>query len=400
MTRSSQNQQKSAFSDRSDPSRVIWLPSVQQVLATDIASAYKTCVDAVRSGHKDYLRALHLVARDTAEKIGSAEKLEYYFAQHKSWFKRGNEIDPAKIRPRLKLITSAEDEQLWWLAKTCWSMPYSKGYGRRLRFLVIDEEHEGLIGIVGLQSPPADLKCRDDMFDYPANSKLKLVNQTMDAFTIGALPPYSFLLGGKLCAGLLATNEVREAYWRKYAAKRTLMENKLIEQPLVGITTTSAFGRSSIYNRLKIGSRTLAKSIGYTKGYGLLHLEHLYPRISEFLESVGTITPNGYGNGPKVRWQNVTKALIHLGLSPQMLHHGVQREVFLFDLVEDLKGGMAGRAFGRPLQLEADHFASFWKERWALPRATRFPTWNNIDSTKLIQDKVRAWSDIATRDDN
>lgn len=391
------NRDKSILTNFEGQSTIAWLPSAKLALASDIEAAYETCINAVQSGNKDYLRALHFVARENAEMIGSADKLHRYFVKHKSWFKRGAEINPKKIRPRLKLIESAEDEQLWWLAKTCWSMPYNKGYGRRLRFLVIDEEHQGLIGIIGLQSPPADLKCRDDLFAYPMNSKLKLVNQTMDAFTIGALPPYSFLLGGKLCAGLLASDEIRTAYWRKYAAKKTLMQNTLIEQPLVGITTTSAFGRSSIYNRLKVGPRFLAESIGYTKGYGLLHLEHLYPKISQLLESNGILTPNGYGNGPKVRWQNVTKALILLGLSPEFLHHGVQREVFLYNLVEDLEGGMAGGSFGRPLQLQTEEFSNFWRERWALPRADRFPTWKTIDANKLIEEKVAVWTSIASR---
>lgn len=397
MTLNIQNQRNSVLTQVTDPARVAWLPSAQQALASEIEAAHEICVNAVRAGNKDYLRALHYIAREKAELIGSADKLQQYFAQHKSWFKSGSEINPERIQPRLKLIETVQDEQLWWLAKTCWSMPYSKGYGRRLRFLVIDEEHQGLIGILGLQSPPADLKCRDDLFSYPKGLKLKLVNQTMDAFTIGALPPYSFLLGGKLCAGLLASDEVREAYWRKYAAKRTLMQNKLIEQPLVGITTTSAFGRSSIYNRLKVGQRVLARPIGYTKGYGLLHLEHLYPKISQFLESCGALTPNGYGNGPKVRWQNVTKALILMGLSPDLLHHGVQREVFLFNLVEDLEEGMAGGSFGHPLQLQADEFSDFWRRRWALPRAGRYPAWKTIDANKLVEQKVAVWTSIASR---
>lgn len=374
---------------------LLLLESTKRELAQQILEAHERCSQAVQVGDKDYLRGMHQAARIAGEPLLSSPTLNASFQRHREWFKAGREIDPARIRPTLRLIESPQEEQLWALAKACWSMPYTKGYGRRLRFLVVDEEHGGLIGVLGLQSPPADLACRDVLYEYPKDRKLSLVNQTMDAYTIGALPPYSFLLGGKLCAGLLATDRVREVYWSRYAARRTLMDRKIIQQPLVAITTTSAFGRSSIYNRLRYQDRTLARPLGYTKGYGLLHLEHLYGRMCDLLRSQGQLTPNGYGNGPKVRWQNVTKALMLLGLPMDMLAHGVRREVFLFDLVNDLASGMAGGSFGVPKALSVEDFSAHWRARWALPRAERYPHWKDIDARALIQQKVAEWADLA-----
>ena len=334
---------------------------------------------------------MHSAARGLGERIGFSGRLTALLERRGRWFKNGSDIDVQAIRPALRLVKSSAEEQLWTLARACWSMPYSKGYGRRLRFLVIDEAHGGLIGALGLQSPPADLACRDALFEYPKGRKLELVNQTMDAYTIGAIPPYSFLLGGKLCAGLVCADAVREAYWQKYASRRTEMQKDRIRQPLVAITTTSAFGRSSQYNRLRYRDRTLARSIGYTKGYGMLHLEHLYGRMCNLLGAHGQLTPNGYGNGPKVRWQNVTKALMLLGLPLNLLAHGVQREVFLFDLVNDLEAGMAGADFGAPSRMAVDEFADYWRQRWAVPRACRFPEWREIDAVGLIKRKVAEW---------
>lgn len=376
---------------------VVWLESAKQQLAADIRAAHEACSDAVRAGHKDFIRGMHSAARGLGERIGFSGRLSALAARHSHWFKSGTDLDVAAIRPSLRLVETIADEQLWTLARACWSMPYSKGYGRRLRFLVIDEAHGGLIGALGLQSPPADLACRDSLFEYPQDRKLELVNQTMDAYTIGAIPPYSFLLGGKLCAGLLSTDAIREAYWRRYAAQRTLLEQKRIRQPLVAITTTSAFGKSSQYNRLRFERRLLAAPIGYTKGYGMLHLEHLYPRMCELLEAHGQLTPNGYGNGPKVRWQNVTKALMLLDLPLNLLAHGIQREVFLFDLMSDLAGGMAGGDFGEPVRLSVEEFGDHWRERWAIPRAARYPEWRNLDAVGLIKEKLGEWDDLMAR---
>ena len=54
------------------------------------------------------------------------------------------------------------------------------------------------MGILGLQSPPLDFSARDQQVKYPAGRKIEMVNQTMDIFTLGAIPPYNRLLGGKL----------------------------------------------------------------------------------------------------------------------------------------------------------------------------------------------------------
>lgn len=376
---------------------VVWPESSRNQLAAEIQASYDACTAAVKTGNKDFIRGLHHDARGVGERIGFSTRLAALFERHRSWFKSGLDIHVEAIRPVLRLVETPADEQMWTLVRACWSMPYSKGYGRRLRFLVIDEAHGGLIGALGLQSPPADLFCRDSLFQYPSGQKLELVNQTMDAYTIGAIPPYSFLLGGKLCAGLLCADDIREAYWRRYAATRTQMRGRRVRQPLVAITTTSAFGRSSQYNRLSYGDRLIAEPIGYTKGYGMLHLEHLYPRMCQFLESHGSLTPNGYGNGPKVRWQNVTKVLQHLNLPLHLLAHGVQREVYLFNLTQDLEGGMGGGSFGEPLRLSVEEFASHWRQRWALPRAKRYPHWRDIDAQNLVKQKVVEWDSLMSK---
>ncbi|AXV76131.1 MULTISPECIES: Druantia anti-phage system protein DruA [Ralstonia solanacearum species complex] len=378
---------------------VIWLESRKQQLAADIVSAHAACTNALTFGNKDFVRGLHVAARGLGERIGYGGRLAALFERHRHWFKNGQSIDVHAIKPALRLVQTTEEEQLWTLARACWSMPYSKGYGRRLRFLVVDETHGGLIGILGLQSPPADLACRDTLFEFPAGRKLELVNQTMDAYTIGAIPPYSFLLGGKLCAGLLAADAIREAYWLRYAAKRTTMQRQQIQQPLVAITTTSAFGKSAQYNRLRYGSRLLAEPIGYTKGFGMLHLEHLYDRMCDLLVAHGQLTPNGYGNGPKVRWQNVTKALMLLGLPLDLLAHGVQREVYLFSLVSELHSGMAGGSFGAPQRLSVDEYSEYWKQRWAAPRSNRYPEWREVDAQNLVREKVQEW-DLLTAQKN
>ncbi|MFH1495071.1 MAG: Druantia anti-phage system protein DruA [Pseudomonadota bacterium] len=360
---------------------------VGNILRQDILDACEKFESELATGSKEHLRTLHLEAK-RHNATSKSETILSLFNKHRKHFRNGFEIDPTKIKPVLKFVERGLWADLFRIARSFWSLPYNKGYGRRLRFVVYDEYHEAVIGILGLQSPPADLSSRDNLFEYPKNRKLELVNSTMDAYTVGAIPPYSNLLAGKLCAGLISSDTIRRAYWRAYAGKMAEMSNQGVQQPLVAVTTTSAFGRSSMYNRVKFKDRLLAEPIGYTLGYGTLHLEHLYDRIREYLLMCGKFKQGGFGNGPKVRWQNITNTLTNLQISSELLRHGVKREVFLFRLVNNLEEGMTGGSFGAPIAMEELEFAQYWKERWALPRAQRFPSWNSGDSVDLLRQKL------------
>lgn len=373
---------------RNAGAKVVMLPAakkaVEEKLRQSVLDACEQFQIALGRGDKDYLRALHMQVKE-AQAGAAAVKASILFKKYRSKFRTGSEIDPEKIRPVLKLVVDDEWSDLFVVVRSLWSMPYNKGYGRRLRFVVYDEHHDGVIGIIGLQSPPADLQVRDALFNYPEDGKLDLVNCTMDAFAVGAVPPYSYLLGGKLCAGLISTDTIRQAYWRQYAGKKTEMRKLGVQQPLVAVTTTSAFGRSSQYNRLKFGDRLLAEPIGYTQGFGTLHLEGLYEQMCDYLRMENRFTKGGFGNGPKVRWQNITRALIAVGLPRTLLRHGLQREVFLYRFVDDLEGGMMGQGFGQPIALGERDFGAYWRARWATPRAQRFPWWNQGNERDLLE---------------
>ncbi len=369
------------------PAKVVYHPQTITKAGNALRAAImKACqdFDESKDTNKDYLRALHHRAKLNEPGV-DGDKARKLYAKHFARFRKGDDIDPAKIKPTMHLAEIDNDwGDLFVVTRSLWSMPYNKGYGRRLRFVVFDEYHEAVIGIIGLQSPPADLSCRDSLFEYPEDGKLDMVNCTMDAFAVGAIPPYSYLLGGKLCAGLIASDQVRQAYWRKYARKKTEMYGAKIKQPLAAVTTTSAFGRSSMYNRLRHEKRVLAEPIGYTLGYGTLHLEHLYGQVRKYLEMTDEYNNGGFGTGPKARWQNLVNAMQKLGLNGSWLHHGVKREVFLYKLVEDLETGMAGGKFGAPFTLSCDDHSQYWLDRWALPRAERFPEWKCGDAHQLI----------------
>jgi hypothetical protein len=208
----------------------------------------------------------------------------------------------------------------------------------------------------------------------------------MQAQRVGALPPYNELLGGKMAALSLSSNEIRQAYKAKYANKKTLLEKRKLDSNLLFITTSSAYGRSSIYNRLRYKGKDIAEKLGYTKGYGTFHIpDSLFARIKEFLSEEGVETGTTFGNGPSKRVKLLFQAFSKLEL-PNYSQHQIQREYYLYSHVRNLKNvinkGKQPQYISRPF----DDLAEYWKNRWCLPRSERNDAWQAFDPNSLFNE--------------
>jgi len=183
----------------------------------------------------------------------------------------------------------------------------------------------------------------------------------------------------------LTANEIRETYRRKYNSSKTILMGRTIEPDLLFITTTSAFGRSSLYNRLKYNGETVAESLGYTKGSGTFHIpEKLYLEILEFLAKKGIDTSRGYGHGPSRKLKLISLAFKYLGL-PKFEYHGIQREFYLFPLVKNLKEVIKNKEEPIYIDRPFNKLVDYWKERWALPRAERKLEWKKFEVEKFFK---------------
>ena len=297
----------------------------------------------------------------------------------------GTDIVPTRISPRIvEVQRGSREELLFRYACLHWSIPISSGYGRRLRFLVTDEQNDKLIGVIGLGDPVYSLRPRDDWVGWTVDHRKSRLANVMDAFVLGAVPPYSFLLCGKLVAMLAASNTVRDAFKRKYGGMCSIISQRTHDGRLAMITTTSALGRSSIYNRLRIDQRLLYHSVGFTRGSGEFHFANgLYAAITQFAEQHcdPTAKQELWGSGFRNRREVIKKCLPALGLSSDWLYHGIEREVFVIPLARNTKEFLRGEhtrlgwhhcSEGQVI----DHF----RTRWMLPRAAwdrTFETWSN-----------------------
>lgn len=332
---------------------------------------------------KEHLRQLHqeAVQHHVERSRPGLQRLEEHLL---SYIAAGCEVKPEQIWPRLvEIQPDSAEELLFRYARLHWSIPVSAGYGRRLRFAVYDESNGKLIGIFGLGDPVYSLGPRDHWIGWGRKVKRERLQCVMDLFVLGAVPPYSHLLCGKLIALLATSREVQHVFRCKYAGQKTFIRRMPLDGRLALLTTTSALGKSSLYNRLRYGDKQVFESVGFTRGSGEFQFSNgFYEDMRRFAlkHCDATAKHTRWGEGFRNRRELVRKVLPLLGLSRDLVYHGVQREIFVASLASNTKAFLRTehqrlRSYGRTVE---DLFTWF-RERWLLPRATRDERYRHFD---------------------
>lgn len=358
----------------------------------------------------------------------------------------GNEIDPEEIKLKVNVIDSnsssnnnndnnndnndndnndndneLEDLYFFWNL-IWWSTPYERSCGRRIRLLLWDTTHNAPFGLINLQSPTLNLSavkrylCLSDKGKEERISTAYWLNHSMYAQRVGALPPYNELLGSKMVALTLASQELREIYERKYDGSRSRRSsgsnssNSSSSEPiskLLFITTTGAYGKSSVYERLKIrlpnssnsnsnssnnsssNNWQVCKFIGYTSGFGTSHIsEEFYKTIKELLRENGINAKTGlqYGSSRKLRL--LCRASKLLGLQ-DITYHGIKRAVYIFEHVHNLYGVIHNGERPSWINFIFSSLEEYWKTRWCIPRSERNKIWQYASSRDVIKSVYR-----------
>jgi hypothetical protein len=106
--------------------------------------------------------------------------------------------------------------------------------------------------------------------------------------------------------------------------------------------------------------------------------------LCRYLELEDALPGHQYGQGPNWRFPAIRTALTRLELDPELLNHGVKREVFLAPLASNWREYLRGETqepswYG----LDLDDMAGFFARRWALPRVGRFPGYIDISRDNM-----------------
>lgn len=301
-------------------------------------------------------------------------------AQNEKWIRRhlplaskslahGEMALSSTIKPRIEVCTKESQHNLFRLFRYFWSSPYSEYVGRRLRLLIRDDGIEGspVIGIAALGSSIIHIPDRDKWIGWETKTRTDRIVYMMDAYVLGALPPYNYLLGGKLIAYILASNQMREIFQEKYGNQKTLI-NERKANDLVLIVTSSLYGKnSSQYNRIKYGNSLLYQPIGTTAGFGTLHVSNqTFEAMKMLTEDKGHHISHKFGDGPNWRMRVIRTACDVMGLDAEtILRHSFRRGLYALPLAENWKQFLLGDTDSpKYCDLPIDDLVNFWKKRW------------------------------------
>jgi hypothetical protein len=284
----------------------------------------------------------------------------------------GRMVMCSKIDPIIEVCETQKQKDLFRILRYYWSSPYSDYVGRRIKFIIRDNglPNKPVIGIAALGSPIIHIPERDSFIGWDKNTRTKNLIYTMDAYIIGALPPYNYLLGGKLISLLLASNEIRKIYYEKYKNTITLIDKRKANQ-LVGIFTTSLYGKSSQYNRLKYYDQLLYKPIGCTKGYGTLHLsKETIQEMVTLLRSKNRVVNHRFGDGPSWVMRVIASAGELVGFDHNfLLRHSFKRNIYFVPLAKNYKEFLNGETESPDFyNYSMKELVEFWRTRWLVNR--------------------------------
>lgn len=346
---------------------------------------------------KDMIRKMHRGQR-RERLIASQNFLARALPKAMPFFADGDEIDPRRVALRLRVVRSDTlESDLFRVAALTWSVPVSAGFGRRMRYLVWDEGHDRLAGIIALGDPVYNLAVRDKLIDWTVHDRAQRLVGILDAYVLGAVPPYNLLLGGKAVACLIRSRDVYDDFRKAYGETVGVISGQAKSAHLVAVTTTSSMGRSAIYNRLRLDGTDYFERIGYTEGWGHFHItDALFERMRTFLRDRhhGYADKHKFGEGPNWRLRTIRAALAALKFNENIMRHGIKREVFIATLATNAFEVLRTGAVAPDISglLTVAQISDLARDRWIVPRADRgeidFRGWQRDMIPKLIKGRV------------
>jgi hypothetical protein len=259
-----------------------------------------------------------------------------------------------------------------------------------LRYLVWDEHHGKLAGIIALGDPVFNLSVRDNLIGWNSDDRSKRLVNILDAYVLGAVPPYNMLLVGKAVACLVRSREIYDDFAAAYGGSVGLISGRRKHANLLAVTTSSSMGRSSVYNRLRLNDQTYFAPIGYTLGWGHFHVtDRLFNEMRDYLRSRdhGYADQHKFGEGPNWRFRTIRTALAELGINQAVLRHGIQREVYMCALAKN-SANILKTGEGKPnlsSLLRVSKISEQAKERWIIPRAERQPEFRAWRRERILE---------------
>jgi len=301
----------------------------------------------------------------------------------------------AKLTPKLILTSNKTNTPEKWNAIRTFTstMKNSANIGRNLNYLVIDEVTETYLGVICISSDFLDLTPRDKWIGWEREKKTQghMINYTAIGSTIVPTQPLGFnYVGGKLLALLCLSDTIQNDWKSQYG------------DTLVGVTTTSLYGKTkqgglSQYDNLKHW-----KKMGYSSGSvayqatkktqylmrSWLHKNHTY----KYFEWYGAIKPSGQPAKRDHRNRSYHFTYSKLGIDKTLISAEHARGIYfspLYDNTREFLRGECQQSELRPLfDTSTEYLTELWKNKYASKRIKSLIKNDRVSDETLYYDDL------------
>lgn len=273
------------------------------------------------------------------------------------------------------------------------TMKNNSNIGRNLNFLVVDENSGKYLGVVCISSDFLDLTPRDQWIGWDREKKTQgnMINYTAIGSTIVPTQPLGYnYVGGKLLALLCLSDTVQNLWKEKYG------------DTLVGVTTTSLYGKTkqgglSQYDNLKHW-----KKMGYSSGsmayethkstqkkmLKWMHKHHTY----NYFEWYGAVKESGmpYKRDHRNRSFHFTYNKLRIPKELRSCDHG--RGIYFAPLYDNtrefLRGEIEDKDLIKTIDTSEEALTELWKTKYARKRIASLVKNDRVSDETLFYDDL------------
>jgi len=253
------------------------------------------------------------------------------------------------------------------------TMKNNSNIGRNLNFLVADNKTGKYLGVICISSDFLDLTPRDNTIGWARDLKTTggMINHTAIGSTIVPFQPLGYnYVGGKLLALLCLSDEVQRLWKKQYG------------DTLVGVTTTSLYGKTKAGGLSQYDNLDHWQSMGFTSGsVSFEPLQETRYMIREWLKVNHTRKyfewyiakkPSGQPHKRDHKNRSLSYTYSKLNIPKELIRSEHARGIYfspLYDKTcEFLSGNDDGKDMKKLFDTSVEGLSNLWKTKHAKPR--------------------------------
>jgi hypothetical protein len=290
-------------------------------------------------------------------------------------------------------ITGKKLPAIWNTLRTFLStMKNNSNIGRNLYFLIRDKKTEKYLGVTCMSSDFLDLTPRDKYIGWEREAKTqRMINHTCIGSTIVPIQPLGYnLVGGKLLALLCLSNTVEQEWEKQYKDK------------LVGVTTTSLYGKTKTIPLSQYDRLDHWKKMGWTAGSVSFEPEKSTQKLIQqwlmknhtrkYFEWYVAKKPSGQPHKRDHRNRSLTYTYGKLGIDKKLIKSEHARGIYFSELFkntkeylrEEIQEDKLIRAFDN----STEALTHIWKTKYAKKRIESLIAQGRVSKESLFYDDI------------